>query len=61
MAEALETGDFEAAEERVTSRTRQYAKRQRSWFRKDPGGPLPWPFDAMQLCERAEQWYGKHP
>jgi tRNA dimethylallyltransferase len=60
MAEALETGDFQKAEERVNARTRQYARRQRTWFLKDAGPPLPWPLDAMQLCERAEQWYGKH-
>ena len=57
-ADAQMTGDvFAAAEERVNVRTRQYAKRQRSWFSRDARPPLPWPFDAKRLCEAAERWY----
>src|SRR5207245_768935 len=52
-AEALQTGDWAAAEERTNARTRQYAKRQRSWFAKDAGASLQWPFDALRLCEQA--------
>ena len=55
MAEALKTGDFETAERKVNERTRQYAKRQRSWFAKEAEGI--WPLDAAGLCERARQWY----
>ena len=55
MAEALKTGDFETAERKVNARTRQYAKRQRSWFAKEAEGI--WPLDAAGLCERARQWY----
>ena len=50
-------GLFAAAEERVNARTRQYAKRQRSWFARDAGPPLPWPFDAKRLFAAAERWY----
>lgn len=57
MAEALQTGDFAAAEERVNARTRQYAKRQRSWFLKDAGPPAGWPLDPQGLCGKARQWY----
>ena len=57
MAEALRTGDFAGAEQRVNARTRQYARRQRTWFMKDAGPPLEWPFDASRLCERALRWY----
>ena len=67
MAEALQAeraagagraGDpFAAAEERVNARTRQYAKRQRSWFSKGSGAPVPWPFDAKSLFEAADRWY----
>jgi tRNA dimethylallyltransferase len=60
-AEALRTGDWARAEERTNSRTRQYAKRQRTWFSKDAGAPLEWPFDAVRLCERAERWYEGAP
>jgi tRNA dimethylallyltransferase len=56
-AEALRTGDWTAAEERTNARTRQYAKRQRTWFAKDAGAPLQWPFDAMRLCDDAARWY----
>jgi len=55
MAEALKTGDFETAERKVNERTRQYAKRQRSWFAKEAEGI--WPLDAAGLCERARPWY----
>jgi len=43
--------------ERVQARTRQYAKRQRTWFAKEYGKPLPWPPDAARLCAEAAQWY----
>ena len=56
--DAQMTGDvFAAAEERVNVRTRQYAKRQRSWFSRDARLPLPWPLDAKGLFEAAERWY----
>lgn len=61
MAEALRTGDFAGAEERVNARTRQYARRQRTWFMKDAGAPLEPPFDASRLCERALRWYERPP
>ncbi len=69
MAEALRTGDLAGAEERVNARTRQYAKRQRSWFMKDAGPPLAWPaagslgygLDAAGLCEQARRWYEGAP
>src|SRR5437588_490025 len=57
MAEALQTGDFAAAEAKTVARTRQYAKRQRTWFAKDAAAPGGWPFDAARLCERAARWY----
>jgi tRNA dimethylallyltransferase len=60
-ADALRTGDWAAAEERTNARTRQYAKRQRTWFAKDAGPPLPWPFDAVRLCEAAGRWYEGAP
>lgn len=55
MREALETGDFEAAERKVNARTRQYAKRQRSWFARESAGI--WPLDVAALCEQARRWY----
>ncbi|MFN2548785.1 MAG: tRNA (adenosine(37)-N6)-dimethylallyltransferase MiaA [Myxococcales bacterium] len=55
MAEALRTGDFEAAEWKVNARTRQYAKRQRSWFAKETKGI--WPIDPAALSEPARRWY----
>ncbi|HZC76215.1 MAG TPA: tRNA dimethylallyltransferase, partial [Ktedonobacterales bacterium] len=61
MAEALRTGDFAKAEERVNARTRQYAKRQRSWFMKDAGPPVEWPLDAAGLCRRSREWYEGAP
>jgi tRNA A37 N6-isopentenylltransferase MiaA len=61
MAEALRTGDFAAAEAKTAARTRQYAKRQRTWFAKDAGAPVDWPFDALRLCERAARWYEGAP
>ncbi|TMB07512.1 MAG: tRNA (adenosine(37)-N6)-dimethylallyltransferase MiaA [Deltaproteobacteria bacterium] len=46
------------AEERVAARTRQYAKRQRTWFTKDYGASAGlWPPDAARLCAGAAQWY----
>jgi tRNA dimethylallyltransferase len=60
MAEALRTGDFAAAEERVNARTRQYAKRQRSWFAREAPA-APWPLDAKRLCEEAQRWYEAKP
>ena len=59
MAEALQTGDFENAERKVNTRTRHYAKRQRSWFAKEATGL--WPIDATALFERARQWYEGGP
>ncbi|HEY6909560.1 MAG TPA: tRNA (adenosine(37)-N6)-dimethylallyltransferase MiaA [Myxococcales bacterium] len=61
MAEALRTGDFALAEERARARTWQYARRQRTWFAKDAGAPVGWPFDALRLCESAAQWYEGAP
>src|SRR3989442_8570887 len=60
-AEALQTGDWAAAEERTNARTRQYAKRQRSWFAKDAGASLQWPFDPLRLCEQAAGGYEGAP
>jgi tRNA dimethylallyltransferase len=54
-AEALRSNDFRFAEERTAARTRQYAKRQRTWFAKD--FPPEWPIDAARLCDRALRWY----
>lgn len=53
-AEALRTGDFDAAEAKVNARTRQYAKRQRTWFAKEADA-LPWPVDvaAVEVQARA--------
>lgn len=46
------------AEERVGARTRQYAKRQRTWFSKEYGAADPrWPPDASRLCAEATRWY----
>ncbi len=44
------------AEERTVVRTRQYAKRQRSWFARE-AAKAEWPPDADRLCEAAERWY----
>jgi tRNA dimethylallyltransferase len=60
-AEALRTGDWERAVERTLARTRQYAKRQRTWFARDAGAPLAWPFDAPRLCGDAARWYEGAP
>jgi len=60
-AEALRSGDWAAAEERTKARTRQYAKRQRTWFARDAGTPIGWPFDAVRLCESATRWYEGAP
>jgi tRNA dimethylallyltransferase len=65
MAEALGAPDRAAAlalaEERVAARTRQYAKRQRTWFKKDFGAPIAWPPDADALCAEARRWYEGEP
>ncbi len=45
------------AEERVAARTRQYAKRQRTWFAKEYGAPAAWPPDAPRLCPELVRWY----
>jgi tRNA dimethylallyltransferase len=60
-AQALRTGDWAAAEARTNARTRRYAKRQRTWFSRDAGAPVGWPFDAVRLCERAARWYEGAP
>ena len=60
-AEALRTGDWRMAEERTRSRTWRYAKRQRTWFARDAGAPLEWPFDALRLCRLAGRWYEGAP
>src|SRR5467141_1720799 len=57
MAEALRTGNFAAAEERTKARTRQYAKRQRTWFARDAGDPLPWPIDSAALAAAAQRFF----
>jgi tRNA dimethylallyltransferase len=61
MAEALQSGDFAGAEERTRARTWQYARRQRTWFAKDAGAPVAWPFDALRLCDSAARWYEGAP
>ena len=58
MADALAGRCTRAeAEERTAARTRQYAKRQRTWFAKEYGPAAPWPPDAARLCPEAAQWY----
>jgi len=59
MAEALRTGNFAAAEERTKARTRQYAKRQRTWFARDAGDPLPWPIDPPVLAATAQRFFSR--
>src|SRR5258705_2511753 len=59
MAEALRTGNFAAAEERTKARTRQYAKRQRTWFGPDAGDPLPWPIRSAALAATAQQFFSR--
>ena len=59
MAEALRTGNFAAAEERTKARTRQYAKRQRTWFARDAGDPLPWPIDSAALAAAAQRFFSR--
>ena len=49
-------GPPEAMLETVNARTRQYGKRQRTWFARE-ARPVPWPLDAMHLCEEAARWY----
>jgi tRNA dimethylallyltransferase len=60
MARALQ-GEITSAEARqlVAARTRQYAKRQRSWFTKDAGAPVAWPPDARGLSGQALRWYDR--
>jgi tRNA dimethylallyltransferase len=48
-AEALQTGDWAAAEVKVNQRTRQYARRQQAWFARECAA-LPWPVD-VELAE----------
>ena len=56
-AEALEGRcTLAQAEERTLARTRQYAKRQRTWFARE-NRAVAWPPDAAGLCEAALQWY----
>ncbi len=55
-AAMLARSDPSAMLERIDARTRQYGKRQRTWFAKE-SRPAPWPLDAMHLCEEASQWY----
>lgn len=58
MAAAIAGRATEAeAEERVAARTRQYAKRQRTWFGKEYGPAPTFPPDAARLCADAERWY----
>jgi len=58
MADVL-AGRSTAAEgrERVAARTRQYAKRQRTWFSKETDAAVDWPPDAARLCAEAARWY----
>ena len=55
-AAVLERSGAGAMLERIDARTRQYAKRQRTWFAKE-SRPAGWPLDAMHLCEDALRWY----
>jgi tRNA dimethylallyltransferase len=55
-AEALETGDWAAAEAKVNARTRQYAKRQRTWFAKESEA-LPWPIDVEAVERQARAFF----
>ena len=45
--------------DRVVIETRQYAKRQRTWFARDAGDPLPWPIDSAALAVTAERFFSK--
>jgi tRNA dimethylallyltransferase len=60
MARALR-GEIATAEARqlVAARTRQYAKRQRTWFMKDAGPSVGWPPDAAGLSGQALRWYDR--
>jgi tRNA dimethylallyltransferase len=60
-AEALRTGEWALAEQRTRTRTWRYARRQRTWFSRDAGSPLQWPYDALRLCEVALRWYEGAP
>ena len=69
LAEGASAAALRRAEEATAARTRQYAKRQRTWFRKDalaldalgapwlapPAGPVA--DSAQGLCEPLRQWY----
>lgn len=61
IAEALDAAnasdlDEAALAERIVIRTRQYAKRQDTWFRKEPGVTwLPAPLDRASLAQAAER------
>jgi tRNA dimethylallyltransferase len=55
-AEALRTGDFASAEAKVNARTRQYAKRQRTWFAKEAEA-LPWPIDVAAVEQQARAFF----
>jgi tRNA A37 N6-isopentenylltransferase MiaA len=46
--------DPATAEEKINARTRQYAKRQRTWFAREAQA-LPWPLelDAIERAVRA--------
>ncbi|HWE23308.1 MAG TPA: tRNA (adenosine(37)-N6)-dimethylallyltransferase MiaA, partial [Myxococcales bacterium] len=58
MADRLAGRSTEAeARQRIEARTRQYAKRQRTWFRKEYGPAPDWPPDAARLCSAARRWY----
>jgi tRNA dimethylallyltransferase len=54
-AEALESGDWALAEAKVNARTRQYAKRQRSWFAREAPA-LPWPIDLDAIERQAREF-----
>ena len=55
-AEALQNGDVAGAAVRIAARTRKYAKRQRSWFRKDAGQAIPWPPDLEAVGREAAEF-----
>jgi tRNA dimethylallyltransferase len=54
-AEALRTGDWAAAEAKVNARTRQYAKRQRSWFAREAAA-LAWPLELAAIERQARDF-----
>jgi tRNA dimethylallyltransferase len=63
VLEALDAGaDPETAVEATQRSTRRYVKRQRTWFRKEPG--IVWldsDLGAETLCDRIVALYGKRP